>query len=592
MPLVVVPASDALAGRARGRPRNGAVVWYLGECYEHWLDLRSGFAADARWADAGAALTGLVAELAPVLQNLGPWLVTALDDPAWLGSDVGERSPYNSTLMTNAARFRLAEQLAAGAEEHWLVVDDPDVALALLGAHDQARWAGHRAPWRLRVARAWDHGCQVVRARLGGMARQLRRLGQLRRLRAGRPVPGALAGVDVLLALWARPDFGREPVRRDAYLGALPGLLRDGGCHVGVLASPLDWLAPFPQVADSVLRAADPSLLLDDCLTPWDVLREGVRRGPRFRLAQAPRWLAAALTLEARREAASWRPCSARLYGRVGAVLARRGIHPRVVIHPYEGQSWERCLTHGLRVALPQVRVIGLQHIPFAESSLNFLRRTDLPDWCLPDRLWVSGVAFERLYQAAGWPARRLAVAGALRFDSLPEAANAQAGAEVTLVCATSIEYEESLELAHCAAEARRLAGGLQPLVVVFHPVTSASFRERLKARLEALGHDGLTYAADGLSQWLRRPSILLYNSSAAVFDALAMGRPAIFMGSSLRIDYDKAPENLVHRCRGPQALADQLARGLAAPSGQDALVPYLAPVDSAAILHSLGEPS
>ncbi|CAK0754329.1 hypothetical protein WCLP8_2590001 [uncultured Gammaproteobacteria bacterium] len=423
---------------------------------------------------------------------------------------------------------------------------------------------------------------RVIEVRWQALRTGIANLAVLRVLRHAHPLPvAALRACDVLIMTWAgERTFPSSGIKdNDVYFGALPGLLREGGLKVGYIANPLFWMSPFPAIAENCAAAADPVLITEDCLNARDLLAALVRSlrapfpgGKRLRLEGLD------LTALARREVwierSKWRSGQAWLRLNVGRTLHRHGVAPKAVIMSYEGQPWEKMVRAGLRRHCPDTKIIACQVSMFGAPYLSFYpSRAEITQGRSPDRLWVSGEYYADLFRRHGFPPERLDVIGAVRYQTfldhlLSLAADGAADGVspnrtdgLTVLCTTSIEYQESLELVHKTALAVA-ALGQGRVLVNFHPVTDQAFRQRLKTAVAALvgvEPDWLDYVDGGVQALLARASVVVYNSSGTAFEALAAGVPTIYVGRDLAIDQDKIPDAVAVRCRSVEELRARL---------------------------------
>ncbi|CAK0760883.1 hypothetical protein CCP2SC5_2820001 [Azospirillaceae bacterium] len=216
-------------------------------------------------------------------------------------------------------------------------------------------------------------------------------------------------------------------------------------------------------------------------------------------------------------------------------------------------------MREGIRRCGLKTQFISYQTSTFAPTYLSFYpSRAEISSGRIPDRLWTIGSAYVELFRAQGVPEDRLLMVGSFRYHHFIETRDAPlrssrgARQDLVVLCATSIDYQEALELVFKAAAAVQGKTGVR-LLVNFHPVTSRMFRMRVQETvISLLGRepDGVEYAEAGVQDLLARADIVLYSASGSVFEAMAMGVPAIYVGRDWAIDQDKAPNAVAIRCR------------------------------------------
>ena len=519
-----------------------------------------------------------------------------LDDPEWHASLLAERGPLISTLMLNLARLVVFVEWAVQPGRHLVVVDDVAFGVLLLHEARRRNWdAGWLAPGRklgLRdraiASREWLARCidgarrraSVVRRFLCASLRSPASVGATRCVSmnyAGRCAPCGLGPRRYVSA--ARP--ARSGILfRPLAVAATSGWLC--GCLSGV--SP-DLLSPFGAIATNALAAQEPVALIEDFI-PWWAIIPAALNGLMFprrvgRLSALGIDATAVLRMEARRDRRLAVSAEACLLAYVGRGLARRGIRPGLVLHLYESQPWEKMLAFGIRQHIPHARIVGVQHAPFAWNYLSFFpSRRNIAQGVMPDLLLTPGEGYARWFRDAGIPSDRIAVLGAIRFEHAAPAVTPRGPA---ILCCTSIELDEAIELATKAALAMQ---GLDiPLVINFHPVTDEAFRTSVREAVrKAIGaaSKNLTFSPASMQDLLERSGVVLYMSSAACFEAVAAGRTAIYVTRDIALDYDKLPNDVALCCRSREALREMLQQRDATTYGSQsskALAHWLAPV-------------
>jgi hypothetical protein len=259
----------------------------------------------------------------------------------------------------------------------------------------------------------------------------------------------------------------------------------------------------------------------------------------------------------------------------------------------YEGQPWERGLRMSIRSTLPATAVVAVQHMPFPPLYLNFIpSNREIAASDLPDALMVLGPAIADAFRKLGFPERRLAVGGALRFTGLTSLASADTRRDV--LCCTGIDWHESHELADKAAQAVTRLADLR-LVVNFNPHAPAALKAAVKsfvlARLDPDVHSRISFSDLGVRDLIATSGAVLYSDTNAAYEAFAAGCALIFVGRDTALDYDKLPPGWAAHCRSVDEIATALARwqNRATPIDREErllqIKAYLAEVDAGAFL-------
>jgi hypothetical protein len=249
-------------------------------------------------------------------------------------------------------------------------------------------------------------------------------------------------------------------------------------------------------------------------------------------------------------ELTSWRPSEALSISAAAKALAGVGGRVKSLVVPYENQSWEKVLFWSLRRAKSEIRVVGLQHAPFAEAYLSFL-----PSWRaikernVPDIFAMIGSEYVRRMEKAGVPPVCLINAGALRF-TFPAASEdcQELRRRILVVCPMDAALSDEL-----LSQTWMAVAGIPDLEVVvnFHPAMDGGVRNHLQEGVKPPSSIKVVYSSERAMVLMRDVALVLYNASGAGLEALACGRPALFVASDRGLDLDKVPSDIARRARG-----------------------------------------
>lgn len=614
--VTIVPASHMREALSNAAAWPGAWTFrYFGARYQTYVTLTRLVPANGVVRSCGAELAQAAQGLSGALINLEETQFADDADRAWWdASDLGDRGPYATRLLETAAQVALFRQWLDGSEQQAVVVDD-DLLARLL--YRDALDVGHRAGWgvpgrtlpvvqhfraALNVAQGLLH---QVRQHLSGVRYYLRMLRTLRRERKSTPLPLAqLRACDTVMVTWSgKAVFPADnPLEVERYFGRLPKILRAGGASLGFAANSAIGEERVESVVANAVAARSPTFMVEDGFTLGKVFKAAllsltVPWRVKTDVSIAGFGLKPVLRFERQRMLATWRPMQSLLAGEVGAFLARHGLHPKTVVHTYENQPWEKMLRAGLRKHLPQTKIVACQHVPLAPLFISIHpSRREIARGLLVDRLMLTGEHFIDMFRDNGFPAQRLAVGGTLRFEDLVRPARGvhqRAQGSLRVLCSTSIDYEESLELAHKVVMASLGVDGVT-VVVNFHPALPEGRREQLKQTLREYAGEDLThvsYSTASSGTLLEEADVLTYNTSSAAFDALAQKCPVLNVQRENGLDYDRVPEPLAHRARSIDEIRTFFERCVA---GEVSDVPYetlaraIAPVDEDAFVDAV----
>jgi hypothetical protein len=577
-----------------------ATVWYFGESYAVWTKLHERASAACKFAAVGDALNRWAKQLTEPLRELDA--AVTIDDPAgWAASGIGCRGRFETPVTSFACCCATFVEAMEGGGRHVFAVSDEDLGRLIYAVGRERGWD---VSWERhgKARRRWPgvifQVLRTIRDRIVSLRHYGRRRLHVRRMRRRYPLDlEKLRRADTLLVIWGRAStFQPGGGIKDGWFVDLPDALRREGRELAYLIQPLDWADQFAAIAENTLASDEPALMIEDAYTIGDLLRAAFAtlRAP----AQPKRLQAGNLDLTPALRMAMSRevrraPTLAHVQKGVGPLLHRLGMKPRTVIHLYEGQPWERGLRMSIRNALPEASVVAVQHMPFPPLFLNAIPSSrEIATGEVPDTLMVLGPRIADFFRALGLPDRRLAVGGALRFTGVKTLAGS--GARRDVLCCAGLDWQESHELAHKAAQAVARFADLR-LVVNFHPQTPAAMKASVKSFvLDRLSADVLLrieFSDLGVRDLIASSGAVLYADTNAAYEAFAAGCELVFVGRDSALDYDKLPPGWATHCRSVDEIAAALARcqSRTVPVDRDErlrqLSAYLADVDLGAFL-------
>ncbi len=481
-------------------------VLYLGSSFVEFMALPQRLPRGWRLLPTGEWLNATARALRQAVIDLDSAVLVADVPRAWWdATHLGERNPLASTLTLNLARFAVLRELLE-RHQRCLILCNGYMLGQLLYA--EVRRLGHRPGWmmpdrrlplveRLRMVGwiLWTVA-RGVRVRLRGLIELSRRRSTLRAMRHRHPLPlSRLTQLDAVFVSWSRaenfPSGSAAP--DDPYLPRLAEAATAVGLTVCYLMRAVPSVADYPALARKALACPTPVLLFEELVSTPAMLGAAIRslvlpfRIPRAVLAGQD--ITALLRYEAWRELGSWDAVFANAHEIACRHLAALGVQVNAIIHPFEHQPWEKLLLTGARRWLPGCRMIAVQHSPFAWTYLSlFPSRREIEIGLIPDRLLVVGEGYAKWFRDEGFPAQRLEVIGAPRYER--SGRSMRAGGYI--LCCTGIELNEAIELTAKAALASQGLG--QPLIVNYHPVTDAAFRQALRETVARLVGDDLAH--------------------------------------------------------------------------------------------------
>jgi hypothetical protein len=547
------------------------IVLYLGSSFSQMMHLRKELPSAWTLLPTGDLLNAAIARMRHDLINLDDVVLGSRSDRSWWdATHLAERNPLASTFLLNVARLFVLRDTLSRHPRCLILSDDRGFCgLLYFEAKRGGFVTGWEAPARRRssfetlrsAATALSLVLRGIRGRIRGLVELLLRKRMLRALRRVQPLRwNDLRQADVLFVSWARVETfpADKPTPSDAYLPRFAEVAQGCGLRVGYLVRALPGLQQYRAMAQAALAHAVPVILLEELVPVGWMIAAAISslllplRVPRAFLAGQD--IEALLRFEAMRELDCVDVIFA--WSHLAAVnsLVSSGVMPGIIVAPYEHQPWEKMLRLGLRQCLPKTQMIGVQHSPFAHDYLSlFPSRRETRADMIPDRLLVTGKGYAGWFADEGFPADRLTVIGAPRYEGARAAIHAKGEA---ILCCSGIQLEESIELATKAVLASRGLG--HPLIINYHPVTDESFRQSLRdnvSRLAAGDLSDVRFIDAPVGQLLDDARVVLHSTSAAAFDALFAGKRTIYVRREVALDQNKVPENCTVICRSVEDL-------------------------------------
>ena len=200
-------------------------------------------------------------------------------------------------------------------------------------------------------------------------------------------------------------------------------------------------------------------------------------------------------------------------------------------------------LRSGLKEASPEVRIIGCQHAPFPQMYLNYFpsRRCIAQDQ-LPDQVVSIGPVYHRIFQEYGYKEEVVKEGAAFRYKYLFGLTPLAAPDPRCVLIATSISYEESMELVYktLAYFCRRSE---YQVMIKFHPKLAR--QHHLLGRVlhmlncpELPAH--VRVVQEGMETLLSKTGVVFYNFTAVCYEAMARHIPMVFVCSDIWLNMNK----------------------------------------------------
>lgn len=524
------------------RVPDGVRAWvYAGESPLWAIEAERGVLAGLPRVPMEKALHRRAAELREPYLDWIAELGVRNDSLDWWACELAAKNVYTFLFQRLCAAGAVADLL----EDGMLVVCSTPALAATVAGLARARGLDVRA----QTARDRRRGAEEIAHRvLHGVPRR----------RA--PMTGIAAGA-TLLATWVDDrSFDQHGRYRDPHFGALPGMLRERGERVGLLAR----LLPAAGRRETVRRLVDsgePFCMPDSLLTAAD-WRACARRARRFdpaigddaRVGGVPCASLARELVRSQRISHA----GALTYERLLARMAAAGLAPARIVIAWEGHAWETALIWAAARHLPDTPVVGYDNVNFSTFALSlYPGAAEIGIRPLPDLVVTNGPTFARVLGGSAFPDDRIRVGCALRHGYLYEAGELRAPPSrepAFVLAAGSIDAGQTAEMVSIA---QRAFG--DELLVKLHPSCDAgAVRRALPA--------GVRFSEQPIGELLPRARAMIYTYSIVPYEALAAGVPPIFFRSQSLLDLDQlepAPD-----VRWTAATAEELREALGEAEG------------------------
>ena len=551
--FLVCAAEKELHSLLAAYPLPENTVWvYLGADYSRLMRLEKGELKNFRRIPISEKLQAAFRQLrTPFLD----WLDRLGRDRAslaWWAGTITDRNPAKSPLMQNLCYLKLAlELIRANEDKAILVIADSAGVLKELAEAAGGRPVAAIGGWEGKTVRDFFRNeFEAFRFLAHYLIRAFREL----RCTGNNPPPREekqLNPRQVMFLTYTDNNAlpGPDSGLKDRYFGVLPDWLAGQGYQVSWLMFIHKWSGEWSEAVRRARLSGKYHYLLHDSLHFIDFLRAALRnywfwtwkrrRCPSFEGLSVKALLAEEqlrfrslsyvpdrlVFLDAMRRLASLRP-SLKLF-----------------IYPFENMSWEKIFCLGVRRYFPDAKLVGFQHTTLSPSMLNYFPTAyEWSSGMTPDLVVCAGREFYEILRGAGYPAERLRLGCSLRYESLGRLLDKKTekgpGDGKNILVSFSHYPAESLQLLDCVLEAFR---DYPDFTVWLKPHPTMLPKEKLLALLPSPVSlpEHFQVVGGNFLDWLSRCGIFLYTSTSSVYEAIALGVPAIHLASENTIDQD-----------------------------------------------------
>jgi hypothetical protein len=488
--------------------------------------------------------------------NIDQKLIRSRFYKSWLASNLGERNPYTSDFFLNICQsIAIIESVRLGGH-HCVVIDDQDYGQTLLETcrHNQINTVWHGLNLKPSKYR-WS---KIIKALLSGLKFSVKQISAGRKWQNN----GSIKGNGVFLLSWTNSStFSSEwPKNLDSYFGILPQWIRKFGYKPHWLGNPRSWIDTTSSIVANASAAIDiaipmPTLIkyrdIGPAIWGWFIFPFAIKKN----LIVAGIDVSPVVQFFVRKELSSPQIIQALLLANIAKNMKSKQITPDLIIYTYENQPWEKILLAGFHRFLPNTKMIGVQHAPFAEHYLSaYPSKRQWAEKTAPDILITIGPEFLRHLITRNAPPDRVIVGGSLRMSHLannaPYQPNTTHNKIKRILVSCPMQTSEATELSVKAIYATLGSKNFE-LLINFHPSSQPMLIHSVKEVIRNLPNcDHVKFTNEPARSWIKKSDLLIYNSSGTVFDAIREGVPSLYVGPVNGLDLGKLPGKEKVICR------------------------------------------
>jgi len=461
---------------------------------------------------------------------------------AWWATGIAERNTNVSNLFLHCCYLHLAQRYLETGENLCIVCDAPALRSSIAEAARARGYRVRQVGWRIPSLR--DTAIWPIATLIWNTAAVLLRWLAVRAARRN----GAIrwekrAGPDVLLSTWVdRGSIDSSGRVRDRYLPGLAPFYSSKGLSAATILWIMEGFSTFWSTIRQ-LRKGPEYVLLEEHLRLVDLVFPAMlwRRQRAFRFAGAVlRDLDVSRLFETAQRTASL-SVVASLYYPLMRRLAADGVHPRLVVVPFENMVFDKMTILGVRRFMPGTAVYGFCHNPLKRNVLPWYTDVHERDIApLPDRLVCNGRRYREILVREGYAPERVVVGGALRYAYLHRGGlEAQgsgprpSGTPPRILLVLTTKRDGTLEVIDKFVAA---LAEVRDAVVLVKPHPFA--RELATRVLSALG--GRARVVDGsMEEALAASDVVVCAASGAILEAVLAGKHVIRVSPESQLDMD-----------------------------------------------------
>lgn len=496
------------------------------------------------------------------LLNLDKQIFSGWFYGSYLASSMGELNPYESDFLLNLCRALAIAKIGATKGNHIILVDDHRFARALIKTIKKMPFTAIYFGPSFKTQNSYFY--DFFRAFGSGTKTALKHWYLGKKYKESQHLETNQN--NVWFMNWATnqtydPNYSNKG---DIFFGRLCSEIEEKIKRINWIANPMSWVFSIKSISKSISKSEKKIKSFNNFITlksilramfGWLIFRLSVRR----KLFINGTNLSPIVTYTAHIEQTKPQIIASLLYTSIAENISLNKPSPKLMIYPYENQPWERVLIKSFRRYCPETKLIGIQHTPVANYYLSLIPSVMQCELnIIPDTLVVVGREFYLRLCKNSYPESKIQVGGFYRNPSLlttkKPLVKIKKNPKIVLV-SCPMKKSESIEMIYKTLVAVEKMIDIK-VVINFHPMSSESILSGIKQQIKnSLDCNKVIFDSQSANKWLKKASILIYNSSSTVFEAASEGVPAIYLGPESSLDLDKMPGGSLLKCRSSHDL-------------------------------------
>jgi len=392
--------------------------------------------------------------------------------------------------------------------------------------------------------------------------------------RFNREIQNHTGNENILLISWVDGRSFKNSTYNDPYFGALYDYLKTREKNVIVVPQILPDLLEYYRVVKKISLSEDNFLVPESFLKFVDPIKITLSE-----IKKRPKKLSCPLFMNMEISDLiysdfidDWtgsRLSAIKLFSPVITAFHKAKLGVSEVIFTYENHNREKYLTLLFREWYPSSIIVGYQHASVSDMYLDHFYSDKEADLIpLPDRIITNGNHPKKLFVSSGYDENMVYCGPALRYDYIFETLKSKQlekrisdKKRPTVLVVTSIDINDSTEMVYKAVKAFEDCKEYRVLIKC-HPMLNFNRLKKIMKKIRIPLH--FTVVDQPLNELLINSDVMIYTTTTACIEAMALGVPFVHLRSSgLRLDMDilEHVHDVGFSARTPEELRDMVEK-------------------------------